>query len=140
MILEINNWKYEIYVVYEDDEILQMDDGFYHSGVTDLKEQRIYLQKGLNEQQMWYTVVHELTHAYLQAYGLLQVAYTDEVIADIMGVYGKNILKDAEKLAEYYWQKCGIVVTKSGDVTLTKEMIEDMEKLGCIDIPRKDMI
>ena len=105
MILEINNWKYEIYVVEDNDEILQMDDGYYHSGVTDMKEQRIYLQKGLNEQQMWYTVVHELTHAYLQAYGLLQVEYTDEVIADIMGVYGKNILKDAEKLVEYYIEK-----------------------------------
>ena len=133
MILEINNWKYEIYVVEEDDDVLQMDDGYYHSGVTDMKEQRIYLQKGLNEQQMWYTVVHELTHAYLQAYGLLQVEYTDEVIADIMGIYGKNILKDAEKLAEYYWQKHGIVVTKNEDVTFTKEMIEDMKRLGCVD-------
>lgn len=133
MILEINNWKYEIYVVNEDDDVLQMDDGYYHSGVTDMKEQRIYLQKGLNEQQMWYTVVHELTHAYLQAYGFLQVEYTDEVIADIMGAYGKNILKDAEKVVKYYWNKCGIVITKSENVTFTKEMIEDMKKLGCVD-------
>jgi hypothetical protein len=105
MILEINNWKYEINVVREDDEILLMEDGYHHSGVTDLKEQKIYLQKGLNEQQMWYTVVHELTHAYLQAYGFLQVEYTDEIIADIMGIYGKNIQKDAAEVVRYYIEK-----------------------------------
>lgn len=98
MKIRINNWEYEITVVKEDDSILKMDDGYYHSGVTDLKEQKIYIQEGLNSQQLWYTVVHELTHAYLQAYGMLQIDYTDEIVADIMGIYSKDIIETANKV------------------------------------------
>lgn len=99
----INKWEYEITLVKEDDEILKMDDGFYHSGITDLKEQKIYIQRGLNSQQLWYTVVHELTHAYLQAYGMLQVDYTDEIVADIMGIYGKDIIENAKEVITHIY-------------------------------------
>ena len=92
----INKWEYEISAVKEDDKILLMDDNYYHSGITDLKDQKIYIQEGLNSQQLWYTVVHELTHAYLQAYGMLQINYNDEIVADIMGIYGKDIIETAE--------------------------------------------
>lgn len=105
MELKINNNHYNIYFVEENDKKLLMEDGEYHSGATYFREKEIYINKELNEDSMKYTIIHELTHAYLDSYGFLQVEYTDEIIADLFGNYLFNILVDYDNIKTEFKKK-----------------------------------
>lgn len=98
MELKINNNTYKIYFVDKNNEKLLMEDEEYHSGTTYFKEKEIYIDKTLNCDSLRYTIIHELTHAYLDSYGFLQVYFNDEIIADLFGNYLINILYDYNKI------------------------------------------
>ena len=102
MIIKINNFRYKVKIVEEDDKNLRMEDGYYHFGVCDMKNKVIYLMKKLPEETLDYVIRHEIVHAYLDSYGFLQVAYTDEIIADFIATYIENIDTDYLKIYKYY--------------------------------------
>lgn len=39
------------------------------------------------------TLVHELTHAFLFSYGMQSSSYTEDQVGDVIGTYGKEILR-----------------------------------------------
>ena len=103
MKLKINNNTYKILIVDKEDERVIIDN-YSHSGLTDFILKEIYIRNDLNDDSLRYTIIHELTHAYLESYGFLQVDYTDEIIADITGNYLINIYNDYNKVYKYYKQ------------------------------------
>ena len=105
MDLKININTYKIIIVDENDNNLKMEDGCYHFGVCDMKNKIIYLMRNLPKDSLFYTIKHELTHAYIDSYGFLQVDYTDEIIADFIASYIINIEKDYQKILKYYKQE-----------------------------------
>lgn len=103
--IRINENKYKVEIVEEEDERLKMEDEEYHSGVCDMRKKEIYIAKELGLDAARYTVKHEIVHAYLESYGFLQVEYTDEVIADFIAIYGKKIEETFKEVYLYYLQK-----------------------------------
>lgn len=98
--VRVNNIDYGIKVIDWDDERLRMPDGELHFGVTNMKENEIYIANNLPEQTMTTTLIHEVTHAYIDAYGLLQVCWTDEIVADFMGAHLENIINTLQKVSD----------------------------------------
>ena len=84
--IKINNFDYKIIFVKEKDDRLLMNNS-YHSGITDFIKKEIYIQEDLPEQSMTYTLMHELTHAVIDSYGMLQVEWNDEIVADFVAIY-----------------------------------------------------
>ena len=105
MVIKINNLRYKVKIVEEDNKHLKMEDGYYHFGVCDMKEKVIYLMERLPEGTLEYVIRHELVHAYLDSYGFLQVNYTDEIIADIVATYMRNLNIDYFKIYKYYMKE-----------------------------------
>lgn len=91
MEIKINNNTYKIFEVEANDEELKMEDGEYHTGVTDFHKKEIYIANNLNQDCKRYTLIHELTHALIDSYGFMQVDWNDEIVADFVGNYFVNI-------------------------------------------------
>ena len=98
MKLKINNFEYKIYFVNYNDEHLDIGDNDYRSGMTYFKEKEIYIANNLKRDSYDYTLKHELTHAIIDSYGLLQIEWNDEIVADFMAIYSKILYELLEIL------------------------------------------
>lgn len=97
-IVKINNLEYAIEEV---DEIEKSNDGSRFIGTTDYVNQKILILKGLGNEQKKNTLRHELTHAFLWAYGFAQMESLHyETICDFVGIYGEQIVKIADEYLE----------------------------------------
>lgn len=94
--VRINNIDYVVKIIEWNDERLRMDDGDLHFGVTNMKEKEIYIANNLPAQTLDNTITHEIIHAYIDAYGMLQVDWNDEIIADFIAAHFKNIIVTLE--------------------------------------------
>ena len=103
--VKINNIDYGIKVIDWDDERLRMPDGDYHFGVTNFKEKEIYIANNLKDETMTNTLIHELTHAFIDSYGLLQVEWNDEIVADFMGAHLENIVNTLQEISDEMTRK-----------------------------------
>lgn len=100
MELKIHNNTYNLYFVDEHDDRLLMPDNEYHTGVTNFTKKEIYIRNNLNVDSYRYTVVHELTHAIIDSYGLLQVDWNDEIVADFIANYYYDIIEILTKIED----------------------------------------
>lgn len=96
-IMTIHRTEWQINLVDGYDENLLMEDGHYHCGITDNFRKKIYINKDLDKQTFDNVVLHELTHAFIESYGFLQVKWEDENVADFVAYYSFEI---AEKYDE----------------------------------------
>lgn len=96
--VKINRFEYKVKMLEWNDERLRMDDGELHFGVTDMKDKEIYLANNLDEQTLTNTIIHEVTHAYIDSYGMLQVEWTDEILADFMATHLANICETLSEI------------------------------------------
>lgn len=92
MQVKIHNNIYNIHLINKNSKYLVMDDGEVHSGVTDFITKDIYIRNDLNDSSLKYTLYHEITHAYIESYGLLQIDWNDEIVADFVANYMIDIL------------------------------------------------
>ena len=94
--MKINNLTYDIVEVdeFEQDKNL--------IGLTDYKNQKIFLLKSLSNEQKLLTLKHELTHAFLWAYGFGPIVHklSNETVCDFVAIYSKEINNLAEKYME----------------------------------------
>lgn len=98
--IKIHNYKYKIIFAKEKDERLLMEDGSYHSGVTDFIKKEIYIREDLSDQALTYTINHEITHAIIDSYGMLQVEWNDEIVADFIAVHLQTFQNIFEQINE----------------------------------------
>ena len=96
--VKIHNNIYNVHLVNEHSKYLVMDDGEAHSGVTDFVTKGIYIRNDLNDDSLKYTLYHEITHAYIESYGLLQVDWNDEIVADFVANYMIDILGTIDEI------------------------------------------
>lgn len=66
-------------------------------GLTKYLEQEIYINSGLSVQQERQTLIHELTHAFMEVYGFgaIKEDIPIEIMCDFIGCYGDDIIKVA---------------------------------------------
>jgi len=93
---KVNNIEWTIEIVEYNDENLKMEENDYRMSVTHYNEAKIYVQKEVfdsDESLIRTILMHEITHAYELSYGMLQVFWDNEIVADFIGVHGKSILE-----------------------------------------------
>lgn len=110
--VKINNYEYKVCIVGPNNDKLMMPDGKYHCGVTHYIENEIYIANNLPSETFINVLIHELTHAYIDSYGMSQVEWTEEIVADFVGTYLRNILetlgeiqKQLEREERKRWKK-----------------------------------
>lgn len=99
MQVKIHNNIYNIHLINKNSKYLVMDDGEVHSGVTDFITKDIYIRNDLNDSSLKYTLYHEITHAYIESYGLLQIDWNDEIVADFIANYMIDIFKTIDEIS-----------------------------------------
>ena len=67
-------------------------------GLCDYFNQSIYIHKGLKPQRKRRTLVHELTHAYLDAVFSYRERYTDEDVCDFMESHAFSIIETVNEI------------------------------------------
>lgn len=92
MKFKVNYFEYEILELDSHDERLKIDND-YHWGICSYKDRKIYINKDLNFINKKETLIHEVTHAFIEAYGFLQVNLTDEIVSDFVAAHIFNILR-----------------------------------------------
>lgn len=97
--VKINEYNYKVRVVGWNNSHLLMRDGEYHFGVTDYKEKVIWLANNLPEEAFINTLLHEVTHAYIDSYGMLQVKWDDEIVADFLSTHVISMGRTLESIA-----------------------------------------
>lgn len=89
-------------------EMPDLAEGKVYFGVTKYLEQEIYINSEVSNQQQRQTLIHELTHAFMNVYGF--GAITDqvplEIMCDFIGCYADEIVEIATK----YQLSSGFVV------------------------------
>lgn len=99
MQVKIHNNIYNIHLINKNSKCLVMDDGEVHSGVTDFITKDIYIRNDLNDSSLKYTLYHEITHAYIESYGLLQIDWNDEIVADFIANYMIDIFETIDEIS-----------------------------------------
>lgn len=100
MQIKINNNDYEFWMLPPDSVELKMEDGTYHTGVTDFHKKKIYIADNLDKDTQRYTIINELIHAMIDSYGFMQIDWNDEIVADFIANYLPNILKILSDIEE----------------------------------------
>lgn len=84
----LNGLRWEICFVFkEDDNLNQLkkEENYIAYGLTNAFEQKIYINRDLNEVQMKRTLMHELTHAFLFSYGFDDHVFNEEELCQFVG-------------------------------------------------------
>lgn len=60
-------------------------------GSTDYQKQKIYLHEHMTRTRKRKVLAHELTHAFVEAYGFYQESFDEEQLCEFMANYSKEI-------------------------------------------------
>lgn len=94
--LKINNSLWKIVEVETKDPNLVIEDNMCF-GVCDYSTFTIYLDKNLEDENKFNTLLHELTHAYMYSFLLSKKeVYTEEELCQFIAHYGESIVFEAQ--------------------------------------------
>lgn len=98
IIILIKNQKWKIKKV-PTNEMPNIGEEKLYFGLTKYLEQEIYINSGLSIQQERQTLIHELTHAFMEVYGFgaIKEDIPIEIMCDFIGCYGDDIIKVANE-------------------------------------------
>ena len=106
MELTINNQPFEIIEQGDGENVyLNGSDGEICIGLTNCLKNIIYLHKDLPPQKKKQTLIHELTHAYIYAYGFSTVEhFNHELVCEFVEAYARAIIRAADE----YFRKTNV--------------------------------
>lgn len=97
MRVKINKLQFNI-TQTTDESTLATKSGNVLFGFTDYLAQSIVLRANTSKTMLYATLVHELTHAFIFAYGYSsQETFNHEQICEFVGTYASDIIKIADK-------------------------------------------
>lgn len=94
----INNKTWEIVKISRQNPMLMRSDGSRTVGMTDRDTKRIYLADDLREKFLDRVLCHELCHAFCLSYNVYMDIDTEEIVADFLATYGREVFEIADKL------------------------------------------
>lgn len=100
MDITINRSKWRIWRVNGNAKILMRSDGVYTLGVADNNTKSIYIKSGISDSLFDKVLCHELTHAYAFEYGYFLDIETEEIVADFISLYGRQIIYMTDEIIE----------------------------------------
>ena len=88
----VNDIKWDIIFVNNINSVLRRSDGSYTYGVTDNNTKSIYLADTLEGEFLTKVLCHEMCHVFSFSYNLHIPIETEEIIADFISLYGRDII------------------------------------------------
>ena len=97
MKVKINKFCFVIREMKDESE-LHIDGNALYLGLTDFLKQEIILRTGMSKALLYETLVHELTHAFIFAYGYSNnETFNHEQICEFVGCYANDIIQIADR-------------------------------------------
>lgn len=96
MRIKINNRYWNIIEVNANSNYLVRSDNIYTLGVTDDNTSCIYINNMLSDDMRTKVVSHETVHAVCFSYGISIPIDTEELIADFVATYGREVIEIAD--------------------------------------------
>lgn len=94
----INNEMWNLVKVSRYSDMLQRSDGSGTVGMTDRDTKTIYLADDLRGKFLDRVLCHELCHAFCLSYNVYMNIDTEEIVADFLATYGREVFKIADRL------------------------------------------
>lgn len=100
----VNGKTWKLKIVPAHNRHFIRSDGSSTIGVTDNNDRTVYISDGLSEELFDKVLVHELCHVFSFSYGLYIPIETEEMIADFVASYGRDIIYLADRLFQVILQ------------------------------------
>lgn len=94
----INGEIWHLTIVSPFHPMLQKPDGNYAVGACDDQYKTIYMSEELHGRFFNEVLAHEITHAAMFSYNIEIDLYTEELLANIVAIYGKEIVTITDML------------------------------------------
>ena len=94
----INNKMWDLVKVSRHSAMLQRSDGSKTVGMTDRNTQTVYLADHLRGKFLDRVLCHELCHAFCLSYNVYMDIDTEEIVADFLATYGREVFEIADRL------------------------------------------
>lgn len=101
----INGYDWQVYLVSANHPMLTLSNGSWTFGVCDHNTLSIYIYEDLNEDQFYRVLAHEITHAAMFSYGIFLTYEQEELVADLVGTYGDEIIDNTNYVFNKLIQK-----------------------------------
>lgn len=95
---KINDKTWEIVKISRQNPMLMRSDGSRTVGMTDRNTQTIYIADDLRGRFLDKVLCHELCHAFCLSYNIYMDIETEEIVADFLATYGREVFKIADRL------------------------------------------
>lgn len=95
---KINDKTWEIVKISRHNPMLMRIDGSRTVGMTDRNTQTIYIADDLRGGFLDKVLCHELCHAFCLSYNIYMDIETEEIVADFLATYGREVFKIADRL------------------------------------------
>jgi hypothetical protein len=99
----VNNQEWNLVFVKPNSRNLMRSDGSITLGITDNNVKTVFVNDRLNNYMTDKVICHELTHVFAFEFDYYMNIETEEIVADFMSLYGRNIvylLDDLIKIIE----------------------------------------
>lgn len=103
----INGLKWDVIITSSSNPMLIRSDGSPTLGCCDKNNQLIYLSDRINVNKLTKVLCHEITHAAMFSYNVDLSMEQEELIADLLATYGKEITQTADKIFNRISKKWG---------------------------------
>lgn len=88
----VNNQEWKLLFVKPNSKELMRSDGSITLGMTDNNVKTVFVNNRLNDYMTDKVICHELTHVFAFEFGYYMDIETEEIVADFMSLYGRNII------------------------------------------------
>lgn len=101
----INGMDWNLRIVGSHSPTLMRSDGTYTFGMTDRNTREIYISDMIHGSFYDRVLCHELCHAFCLSYNLTMDIQTEEIVADFLATYGREVFALADELISGYMER-----------------------------------
>lgn len=94
----VNNIMWDLVFVLPSDSNLMRSNKTYTLGVTDNNLKTVFVNNMLTGKLLDKVICHELTHVFAFSYDLHMPIETEEIVADFLATYGRDVFAVADEL------------------------------------------
>ena len=105
MVFTINEENWILQFVRPNSEKLRRSDGVYTLGVTDNNAKTVSIARGMSDYMTNKVLCHELVHVYSFEYDCNIDIQTEEIVANFMSLYGRDIIYLADNIMSNVLEK-----------------------------------
>lgn len=98
----INGIEWNLSRVHSHSPMLMRSDGTYTFGMTDRNTREIYISDIIHGNFYDRVLCHELCHAFCLSYNLTMDIQTEEIVADFLATYGREVFAVADEIIKNY--------------------------------------